>query len=299
MNTPLRTIVVHDGKFHADDITAVAVLGILLGMRGETYQIIRTRDTEIIARGDFVCDIGGLHDPAMNRFDHHQKGGAGMRENGIPYASIGLVWATYGDVITGNPEITRRLDMRLFAPIDADDNGYPLVDMRGSIAQYRLQESLYAYRATWKESVSEYDRMFPILVDRMKELILREIVVARDILEAETLVRNAYNEASDKRLIILDGNYPFEYTLSEYAEPLYVVAPRPDGVNWKVATITKTPFTFENRKNLPAAWAGLRDEELVAITGVAGSIFCHNGLFLAVTDSKESAIALATLALNS
>jgi len=36
---------------------------------------------------------------------------------------------------------------------------------------------------------------------------------------------------------------------------------------------------------------------LQKITGVSDAFFCHKGLFLAVTGSKESAIKLAELAL--
>ena len=39
---------------------------------------------------DIVIDVGGQYDPDAGRFDHHQRGGAGERENGIPYSSFGL-----------------------------------------------------------------------------------------------------------------------------------------------------------------------------------------------------------------
>lgn len=293
-----KTIVTHNSKFHADDIFACAVLDIVFSMQGISYTLTRTRDEAIITSADYVFDIGGIYDPAINRFDHHQKGGAGTRENGIPYASVGLVWKTYGMQITGNVEVARRLDMKLFAPIDADDNGHQLVDIRGDVAPYRVQESYYAYRATWKEDPANYDIVFPKLVAQAKELILREIKVISDNLEADTYVEKAYMESSDKRLIVLEGNYPYEYLLSTKSEPLFVVAPRPDG-NWKVATVTVAPFIFTNRKDLPKSWGGLRDEALAEVTGISDAIFCHNGLFLAVTKTKESALQLATLALKS
>ena len=55
---------------------------------------------------------------------------------------------------------------------------------------------------------------------------------------------------------------------------------------------------FEDRMKLPAAWAGLRDEELAKVTGVPDAVFCHRALFLAVAKSKEGALALAKLALS-
>ena len=37
-----------------------------------------------------VYDIGG------GEFDHHQAGGNGQRDNGVKYASCGLIWKSYG-----------------------------------------------------------------------------------------------------------------------------------------------------------------------------------------------------------
>ena len=60
----------------------------------------------------------------------------------------------------------------------------------------------------------------------------------------------------------------------------------------------KARYSFENRKDLPAAWAGLRDVDLQAVTGVDDAIFCHNGRFLIVAKTLEGARALAKLALD-
>ena len=40
--------------------------------------------------GTIVLDIGG------GKYDHHQRGGNGARENGVPYASCGLIWREFG-----------------------------------------------------------------------------------------------------------------------------------------------------------------------------------------------------------
>ena len=76
------TIVVHDGKFHADDVFAAAALRIVLGGRGK---IVRTRDQKTIESAEYVADVGGVNDQEKNRFDHHMPEGAGARANGIPY----------------------------------------------------------------------------------------------------------------------------------------------------------------------------------------------------------------------
>ena len=117
------------------------------------------------------------------------------------------------------------------------------------------------------------------------------------LLDAE-LLADVYRDASDKRIIVLEQNYPFEYILHNFPEPLFAVYPRKTDQSWGIKAIRKNPKTFTNRKNFPKSWAGLRDLELQKITGISDAIFCHKGLFLAGAKSKEGAIALAQLALQ-
>ena len=287
-------IVVHDGKFHADDLFAAATVRMYLKGAGE---IIRTRDQKVIDFADFVLDVGGISDPGQQRFDHHQHGGAGVRSNGIPYASFGLVWRKYGDEICGDSKIAERIERKLVAPIDADDNGYSLVQSTAPVAPYGLQGVLYALRPTWKEDPKMYDTSFMELLPFAQKLIEREIIIARDAIAAEEMVERAYQNALDKRCIELDGPYPYQEKLTAHPEPLFVVAPRPADSKWKVECVRKNPFGFENRKSLPEKWAGLRDSDLALATGVSDAVFCHNGRFLAVAKTKEGAWALAKLAL--
>lgn len=293
-----NTLVTHNGKFHADDIFACAILQLVLEKRGEDYTVIRTRDPKAILEGDFVFDVGGEYDPARNRFDHHQLGGAGKYDSDIPYAAVGLVWKHFGEELCGSERIAGIIEGRLIMPIDADDNGVALVEPKGDISPYRVQEALYAFRPTWKEG-ENFDERFLERVTFAKELLKREIIHATHAMEAEQFVREAYEDASDKRLVVLDEKYPYHEVLGQYKEPLYVVYPRKENDFWSVSTIPAKPFSFENRKDFPAAWAGLRDVDLQAVTGVEDAIFCHNGRFLAVAKSKEGALKLAKLALDS
>ena len=105
-----KKLITHDGSFHADDLFACATLSVLLEKKGEAFEIIRTRDGDIIRNGDYVFDVGGIYDPENNRLDHHQKGGAGKRENGIEYSSFGLVWKKFGEEICNSKEIAKIVD---------------------------------------------------------------------------------------------------------------------------------------------------------------------------------------------
>ena len=85
-------IATHSGKFHADDVWAVAVLDLVFPGR----ELVRTRDAQVIEAADFAVDVGGVWNPDSGRFDHHPKGFQGARPSGVVYASAGLVWKTYG-----------------------------------------------------------------------------------------------------------------------------------------------------------------------------------------------------------
>ena len=37
-----------------------------------------------------------IYDIGFGKYDHHQKGGNGVRKNGVPYAACGLIWKDFG-----------------------------------------------------------------------------------------------------------------------------------------------------------------------------------------------------------
>jgi uncharacterized UPF0160 family protein len=55
--------------------------------------------------------------------------------------------------------------------------------------------------------------------------------------------------------------------------------------------------TFENRRDLPATWAGLSGEQLAAVTGVPDAVFCHSARFYVSAASREGIAELARRAL--
>ncbi|MBQ3272999.1 MAG: MYG1 family protein, partial [Solobacterium sp.] len=52
------------------------------------------------------------------------------------------------------------------------------------------------------------------------------------------------------------------------------------------------------RHPLPAAWYGLRYEELQQVSGIKTAIFCHPSGFLAGAKTQEDILAMASLAMN-
>ncbi|MEK9184718.1 MAG: MYG1 family protein, partial [Patescibacteria group bacterium] len=229
------------------------------------------------------------NDLARNKFDYHQEGGAGERENGIPYASFGLVWKKVGVQLCDSQTITDSIDKKLVQPLDAHDNGIEIVNsLFKNIYPYTIGHAIYAFGEAFAKAV-----IFA------KGVLAREINTSKNDEDSRKLIVKAYENASDKRVIIFDVSYD-EFIVNEvmqkFPEVLYMLYPRDE--KWNLKIIRKDPQKFEAKKPFPAEWAGKRDEELAKITGVTDAVFCHNKRFLAVADSKEGALKLAELALT-
>ncbi len=290
-------IVTHSSKFHTDDIFAVATLSLVLGE--ENIEVIRSRDPEIIKTGDYVVDVGLIYQHDLHRYDHHQEGGAGKRDNGIPYASFGLVWKHFGSQICVNDDIFEKLDKFLVQPIDAGDNGMELVDLRiEGVHPNTIVNFFESYNPTWKIDDIERIEQFMFAVKLARDYILRIVKLYSDLNDAAIEVRSIYEKSSDKRMIVMDKFYPASLAVRDLKEVLFTVYPRGDG-NWSVKAVKEDEESFVYRKLLPKNWSGKRDVELENITGVKDATFCHNHLYIATAKSKEAAVKMAEIALNS
>lgn len=292
-------IVTHNAKFHTDDVFAIATLLILY----PEAEIIRTRDEAILKSADIVVDVGQVHDAEKNRFDHHQVGGAGKRENGIQYASFGLVWKKFGEEISGSREVAEKIDEAMVQTIDATDNAQDIFSTRiPEVFPFTINGIVYQYRATWKEE-QNWDERFMQAVGWGQTVIKREIKIITDVLEGVKMLESLYEESKDKKIFVLDEKYDFgrETVMSvlvKFPEPIYAVLYRGDTQSWQVLAIRKNSATFESRKPLPEVWHAKMNNEFELASNVPGALFCHRTGFMCVVKSKEGAIRLAEIALN-
>lgn len=300
-----KTLVTHSGTFHADDVFAVATF-LMANNAGDDWQVVRSRDENVIEKADAVIDVGGVYDIERLRFDHHQKGGAGDRENTIQYASFGLVWNIFGEMICGEKSIKEEVEKKIVLSIDAHDNGTILnKNVFGDVYAYEISDLVSDFNITWKEESGtddggeklRYDA-FMYLVDIATKLIQRLITRIKDKYEARGFVIDAYNKSEDKRIVVMDRFYPWHDALIGLAEPLFVIFPNSNGDVWTIKTVPKEKNSFESRQLFPEIWAGLRDGECVSVTGVESAYFVHNARFIALTKTKEDAIVLANRALK-
>ena len=319
--TDTPTIATHSGTFHADDVFGV---GILMGVF-PSHTLLRTRNKDLIATADFVVDVGGTWDAATGRFDHHQRGFEGARPArlvdglsvpGVGYASAGLVWSAFGAAYVsawaatqGQPldaaavaEIVSSLDHSLVQYLDIVDNG------QGDVAPgiFGLSALIAQLNTHWLEEQGlDSAAKAQLLETRFREAIaitrkFLDHAIGKKVAQIRAMdtVRQAPRLLGGKLLHLAEGGMPWtRVVVDEMPEVMFVIYPDSDGNQYQIKTVPVEPGSFDTRMDLPASWAGLRDQELAAVTGVADSVFCHLNLFIGGARSFDGAVQLAQLAL--
>jgi len=290
-------IATHSGSFHADEVFAIAALGLL----GDPVEVVRTRDRDVLARADLRVDVGFRDDPSAGDFDHHQRGFDRARDNGVRYASFGLVWREFGvRVCDGDQDVADAVDQTLVQPVDANDTGQqltqPLID---GVHPLTVNGIIGGYNAHWDEELTleqEHER-FDQAVVLAQGILTREVASAASSRRAQRIVREAITAAPDPRVVELPINAPWKQVLvPEAATTLFVIYPKRQGFG--LEAVPRKLGSFENRRDLPATWGGLEGADLIAATGVEEALFCHAKLFLAVARTRAGIKRLAELALS-
>lgn len=297
--------VTHNGQYHADDVFATAVLKLYFAKKGTTLKVVRSsrEDEDLLRSADIVYDVGGIYSPSKNRFDHHQKGKAGERANGISFAAFGLVWKKYGPLLVGKKK-AEIIDVELVQAIDASDNGIDLAIPRPEFLDVTgLSFSRIISFFTPFENKNEklYRKGFDKAVKLAEECLLG--VIEKVSFEEKVLkdFSNIYKKSKDTRCVIVSKPYGRKILTDiafKFPSVLYVVYPGSDAKNWNVVAARKQAKSFETKKPFPQSWRGLRGKEMEEVSGVSGAIFCHDDGFLCATETKEDAILLAKKALK-
>jgi uncharacterized UPF0160 family protein len=289
-------IATHDGSFHADEVFAVAAVSLLNG----PVEVVRTRDREALARADLRIDVGFRDDPRTGDFDHHQRDFAAARGNGVRYASFGLVWRAFGARLSGgDQEVADAVDETLVQSVDANDTGQQLTQsLIDGVRPMTVNGIIGGLNARWDETLTpaqERER-FDAAVALARDILVRELASAASGRRAQRIVLDAIAAAADPRLVELPDNVPWKQILVPNApDALFVIYPKRQGFG--LEAVPRELGSFENRRDLPAAWGGLEGDELVAATGVQDAVFSHAKRFLAVASSHQGIERLAALAL--
>ncbi|QCO58066.1 MYG1 family protein (plasmid) [Pseudorhodobacter turbinis] len=297
-------LITHSGGFHADELLSSVVLTRLFPQA----DLLRSRDRQLLTPGadKIIYDVGGAYDLAAQIFDHHQRPGP-LREDEQPFSSFGLIWAHYGrDYLTAMEvpadqiaAIHHKFDKNFVLPIDLLDNGAMEPSVAGPLSILTLPTLLGSLKPV-------FDDTSPTAND---DAFFKALPIARHFVEAQIrnlaakaravgIVEAAIAKAGTSPILELPMGMPYRSVLdqAEADHILFVVHPRGD--DWTLGGIKLSGDTFDQRADLPAAWAGLTDAELEEASGVQGAKFCHNARFIAVATTREAILKMAEIAVR-
>ena len=291
----IKTFGTHNGKFHADDVMATAILSLLLG----NIKVIRTRDENILRKLDFVYDI------SLGEFDHHQLNKE-IRENNIPYAACGLVWREFGPRVIQkfNSQLDQNdvinifdyIDKNLIQGIDATDNG---IDIKSEIKVTSISDIIQSFNPTW-DSASSKDEAFEEAALYATEVIKRIISKQVSVIKARAIVNESFQNRNINEIMVLKNGCPWLQQLLKIDinnEVLFVISPDDNNVEYKIQTVKKNVDTFEARKDILESIRGKSSEEINSIIKIDDAIFCHKAGFIASAKSMDSALKIARLSI--
>ena len=295
----------HNGIFHADEVIATSILNILY--EGEKdVEVLRTRDLDLLySVTDIIIDVGG------GFYDHHQKGGNGQRENGVKYASAGLIWRDFGiktihkltDGLTdakltlkSKEKIFKMIDNDIIQNIDKEDNGQNQVVHPFQFIKQFLPE--------WYDLSANVDKNFESCVNICSEILTRIIkgYISNELARKEIESRlNSFYYRSGDILFINSQTMPWLESVIDYNNknedtPIdFVVFEYPAGGYALQCVPPSIEDSFSQRVPLPKNWAG-ETTDLPVISGVRTATFCHGGRFFARAKELSDIVIMCNLA---
>lgn len=275
-----RSFGTHDGTFHADEVTACALL--LLFNLIDRKHIVRTRQHDELVCCEYVCDVGGVYDPDRKLFDHHQVEYQGSM------SSAGMILLhLYNSKIMTLKE-REFLENSLIIGVDAHDNGKELHS--NGVCTYSHIISNFT-PISHEADDRELDEAFNKALDFAFQHLARMWERYQYIQSCRQTVAEAMANGGD--CLMFDKSISWLeifFDLGGESHPAKFLI-MPAGTHWKLRGIP--PSLNEKMKvrvPLPQAWAGLLEDDLKKKTGIPGAIFCHKGRFTSVWETREDAI---------
>lgn len=317
-------VVVHDGRFHADEVFAVALLK-LIGRWTPvpTQGLIRTRDPDVISANvgqAYIIDVGGVFDPRFKQFDHHQRTFdeyycPRAKEKGVKMSSCGLVYQAFGAELFSSvpngtsptPEQLEEFYFRYIIEIDANDNG---VNELEKDSKYHIKPSFVLPGIIGRlngedvDNHEEQQRRFlrgvgvcELLLESAVEDFLRKLASRH---EAETVCdRGEVFFESGYLTWVLDKQCDYQYDLKRRSQKLFpnhkwvlTVLPRGSTGNHQVQTVSRPGEKFSR-------WVDLLDEGEARALINDDLVFVHANHFMGITKSREGAMKLAKQSIKS
>ena len=304
-------IVTHNGRFHCDEVCAIALLliGELKGKRKVT--VVRTRDPRVIEQATYVVDVGKVYDPTTRRFDHHQYNFDIVYPDTSKYASAGLIWLRYGEAIVADiikTHFPERGDDRalimstheeisaVFKAVDNSDNNYATTDNFNPLLPWLT--GLLPVRIPGRPIYEFYCE--PFLIALQSCVMWIENRILKSIARSASLdyFLDAIETQSDTEYLVLNSTIPWREYLVEYWDLLskykLIITTDEDSSGWTITSLPVSPKRFRTSKcPVPDRLRGLTGSSIATITGIEDVTFCHFGGYLSSTKTMSSAVAFA------
>lgn len=255
-------VITHNTAFHADDVMAVA----MLRYAGFEFELIRTRTASILEAAindpnTLIADVGGVYDPAMLNFDHHQ-------DMNLPSAA-GMIWEHFKDSIC--PADAQPFFGQFISSIDAIDTN------RNNI--YAVWNTLPEGFRNTSNILSGFNRDV-MNAAQQDEQFNRAVDFALVIIENErnSAIQKAKSERQYSERSILPNNVAvfdeFSTVWKEKGEHQFAILPHATG--WQIQSRDTAVATVPER-----------------VAECEGFIFRHGSGFMATVKEKSTAIAFA------
>jgi len=255
-------VITHNTAFHADDVMAVA----MLRYANFEFELIRTRTPSVLAdaiadSNTLILDVGGVFNPSMLNFDHHQ-------DMNLPSAA-GMIYEHFKDVIC--PADAQPFFAQFISSIDAIDTN------RNNI--YAVWNTLPEGFRNTSNILSGFNRdvMNAPLQDQQFDLAVK---FAMTIIENErhSAIEKARSERQYSERSILPNNVAvfdeFSTVWKEKGEHQFAILPHANG--WQIQSRDTAVATVPER-----------------VAECEGFIFRHGSGFMATVKEKSTAIAFA------
>lgn len=284
--------ITHSGTFHADEVMSTVLL---LNKFGD-INLFRTNT--ISNNNAFIYDVG------LGKFDHHGIDFNKERDNGIKYASCGLIWNAFGhDIIKKlgieDDEFFNNIDKNLVMDIDRDDNGQS-THFKPSFKIQSIPSLVSLFNPAWDDLSSENTKFLEAVsfCNIIFNNLINKMIASR---KAKVIVEEKIEESSEG-ILILDRYMPWKDIVLSSSNPkakdiMYAIFPSKRG-GYNIVATPKEPGSFEVKKPFPESWAGQDEKMLQEISGIKTITFCHKGLFICACKTFKDALEIAKISIN-
>ena len=303
VTTATKTVVTHNGLFHADEASGIAFLSLLLGSE---MRVVRTRNPAQIEQADVALDVGGVYNSDGLRYDHHQKDFLDVHEGtSIKLAACGLIWRHYGTCLITklHPELDveqvqslwQTVDETVCRPVDMQDNGQNTFKVEGAEAQ-ALTISMMVSSFNQQDIYSPaQDEAFLRVVEILKEYVLNFLRAGANKLQLLKEAEEAVRAQLGSKVLVLDKFLPYrEAVLKANAEEggQFDLVTYPAKGQWNIQTVPVDDTTenfYSQRVSLPERLWGLTGPDaLKESLGGSVLVFCHKTGFLAAVKADTA-----------